>query len=77
MSKGLDASIGAVNIGTMSTSSIALSGMNAAMIQLDVSAHNIANAMTPGFTRQGALFSAVGPTAAGAAGSGVLGCGLL
>lgn len=58
MSKGLDASIGAVNIGTMSTSSIARSGMNAAMIQLDVSAHNIANAQTPGFKPQRAEMAA-------------------
>ena len=59
MSKGLDASIGAVNIGTMSTSSIARSGMNAAMIQLDVSAHNIANAQTPGFKPQRAEMAAL------------------
>ncbi|HRH15959.1 MAG TPA: flagellar basal body protein [Aquabacterium sp.] len=42
----------------MSTSSIARSGMNAAMIQLDVSAHNIANAQTPGFKPQRAEMAA-------------------
>ena len=34
------------------TSSIALSGMNAARVALDSSAHNIANLNTPGFRRQ-------------------------
>ncbi len=33
-------------------SSTALSGLNAASLQLQSSAHNIANAMTPGFRRQ-------------------------
>ena len=33
-------------------SSTALSGLNAASLQLESSAHNIANAMTPGFRRQ-------------------------
>jgi flagellar hook protein FlgE len=32
--------------------SIALSGMNAAQLRLGSSAHNIANALTPGFRRQ-------------------------
>lgn len=36
----------------MSTISTALSGMNAASMQIGVSGHNIANAMTPGFRRQ-------------------------
>jgi flagellar hook protein FlgE len=35
-----------------SIASIGLSGMNAAMRQLGASAHNIANAQTPGFRRQ-------------------------
>jgi hypothetical protein len=35
-----------------STFSIARSGMQAAQFSLDVSAHNIANALTPGFRRQ-------------------------
>jgi flagellar hook protein FlgE len=35
-----------------STSSIALSGMNAAQTQLNASAHNIANLGTEGFKRQ-------------------------
>lgn len=35
-----------------SISSIALSGMNAAQVALDSSAHNIANLNTPGFRRQ-------------------------
>lgn len=33
-------------------STIALSGMQAARVQLDVAAHNIANVQTPGFRRQ-------------------------
>lgn len=33
-------------------SSIGLSGLNAARARLDVASHNIANAQTPGFTRQ-------------------------
>ena len=32
--------------------SIGLSGLNAASARMSVSAHNIANAQTPGFTRQ-------------------------
>ncbi len=36
----------------MSISSVALSGMNVARIQLDVASHNVANAQTPGFRRQ-------------------------
>ncbi|MFT3957337.1 MAG: flagellar basal body rod protein [Piscinibacter sp.] len=36
----------------MSTISTALSGMNAAWMQIGVSGHNIANTMTPGFHRQ-------------------------
>ena len=40
------------SIRLMSSTSIALSGVNAAMLQLDVSAHNIANARTPGFKPQ-------------------------
>lgn len=35
-----------------SLSSIALSGMNAAQVTLNASAHNIANLNTPGFRRQ-------------------------
>ncbi len=35
-----------------SVSSIALSGMRTAQVSLDASAHNIANAQTPGFRRQ-------------------------
>jgi flagellar hook-associated protein FlgK len=35
-----------------STSSIAISGMNAATVRMDVAAHNIANAQTPDFQRQ-------------------------
>lgn len=33
-------------------SSTALSGMQAARLQLDAAAHNVANAQTPGFRRQ-------------------------
>ena len=36
----------------MSVSSIGLSGMRAAQTQLDTTAHNVANAQTPGFRRQ-------------------------
>lgn len=36
----------------MSISSIGLSGMRAAQMQLDTTAHNVANAQTPGFQRQ-------------------------
>jgi len=38
-----------------SISSIALSGMNAAQTQLNVSAHNVANLSTEGFKRQGVV----------------------
>ncbi|MED5618512.1 flagellar basal body rod C-terminal domain-containing protein [Ideonella sp. BN130291] len=38
-----------------SIANIGLSGMNAAMRQLGASAHNIANAQTPGFRRQQVL----------------------
>jgi flagellar hook-associated protein 1 len=55
----------------MKIQQIALSGAMAAQAALNTTSHNIANAMTPGFTRQGPLFAAVGPTAAGAAGSGI------
>lgn len=34
------------------SSSIGLSGLKAAQARLDVASHNIANAQTPGFTRQ-------------------------
>jgi flagellar hook-associated protein FlgK len=37
----------------MNTISTALSGMNAASLELATSAHNIANSQTPGFRRQG------------------------
>jgi flagellar hook protein FlgE len=36
----------------MNTISTALSGMNAASLQLVTSAHNIANSLTPGYRRQ-------------------------
>ena len=36
----------------------ALSGMQAAQTQLDVAAHNVANAQTPGFRRQQAALTA-------------------
>ena len=37
---------------TPSAASIGLSGMRAAQLRLDASAHNVANAQTPGFQRQ-------------------------
>ena len=37
---------------TVTASTIGLSGMRAAQLRLDVGAHNIANAQTPGFQRQ-------------------------
>ncbi len=51
----------------------ALSGALAAQVALTTTSHNIANVMTPGYTRQGALLASVGPMSAGktAAGSGV------
>ena len=36
----------------MNTLATALSGLNAASMRLDTSAHNIANTLTPGFRRQ-------------------------
>ena len=36
----------------MNTLATALSGLNAASVRLDTSAHNIANTLTPGFRRQ-------------------------
>ena len=44
----------------MSISSIGLSGMRAAQMQLDTSAHNVANAQTPGFQRQAVALTAQG-----------------
>ena len=51
----------------------ALSGALAAQVALTTTSHNIANVMTPGYTRQGALLASVGPLSAGktAAGGGV------
>lgn len=48
----------------------ALSGALAAQTALAAASHNIANVMTPGFTRQGALFAAVGPFKGGVAATG-------
>jgi flagellar hook-associated protein FlgK len=45
-------------ISSMSTTSIALSGVNAAMLQMDVAAHNIANQQTPDFKPQAVVQSA-------------------
>lgn len=42
------------------TSSIARSGMNAAQVHLDSSAHNVANAQTPNFHRQTVVQQAIG-----------------
>jgi len=43
----------------MNTISTALSGMNAASLELATSAHNIANTQTPGFRRQGVARQAI------------------
>ena len=43
-------------------SAIGLSGMRAAQLRLDVGAHNIANAQTPGFQRQRVTQTAVPDT---------------
>ena len=43
----------------MNTISTALSGMNAAMSQLDAAANNIANSLTPGYRRQTVAHHAV------------------
>ncbi|HET9644934.1 MAG TPA: flagellar hook-associated protein FlgK [Burkholderiaceae bacterium] len=49
-----------------------LSGALAAQLGLDTTSHNVANVMTPGFTRQGVLLAAVLPASGGtAAGAGV------
>lgn len=44
--------------GMASLSSIALSGMQAAQVQLNSAAHNVANLATPGFRRQEVVQSA-------------------
>lgn len=50
----------------------ALSGALAAQIALSATSHNVANLQTKGYTRQSALFMAVGPDASGrSAGNGV------
>lgn len=48
----------------------ALSGAMAAQAALNTNSHNIANAMTPGYTRQGVLLNAVTSPAAGLGGGG-------
>lgn len=57
----------------MSMINNALSGAMAAQAALNTNSQNIANAMTPGYSRQGVLLSAVQPRSAGinAAGAGV------
>ncbi|SCK17655.1 flagellar hook-associated protein FlgK [Vogesella sp. LIG4] len=57
----------------MSMINIALSGAVAAQAALNASSQNIANVMTPGYTRQGVLLAAQAPLQGGvaAAGSGV------
>jgi len=50
-----------------------LSGTIAAQAALDAASQNVANALTPGYTRQGAALASVGPARAGvAAGDGVV-----
>ncbi|WP_174873877.1 flagellar hook-associated protein FlgK [Vogesella oryzae] len=57
----------------MSMINIALTGAVAAQAALNASSQNIANVMTPGYTRQGVLLTSVAPREAGVgtAGSGV------
>ncbi len=57
----------------MTISNNALSGALAAQVALNTTSHNIANIMTPGFTRQGTLLATVGSSglARTSAGSGV------
>ena len=57
----------------------ALSGAQAAQAALNTNSQNIANAMTPGYTRQGVMLSSVQPSTCGvnAAGAGVTVSGLL
>jgi len=57
----------------------ALSGAQAAQAALNTNSQNIANAMTPGYTRQGVLLNAVQPGTRGvnAAGAGVAVSGLI
>lgn len=57
----------------------ALSGAQAAQAALNMTSQNTANAMTPGYTRQGVLLSAVQPSSRGvnAAGAGVTVSGLI
>ncbi|GAB6261746.1 flagellar hook-associated protein FlgK [Photobacterium sp. CCB-ST2H9] len=57
----------------MSIINIALSGLNANRAGLDVTAQNVANVNTPGYSRQQAMYAAVGPGSpmANSAGRGV------
>lgn len=63
----------------MSMTVNALSGAQAAQAALNTNSQNIANAMTPGYTRQGVLLNAVQPGTRGinAAGAGVAVSGLI
>ncbi|QUJ68649.1 flagellar hook-associated protein FlgK [Photobacterium sp. GJ3] len=57
----------------MSIINIALTGLNANRAGLDVTAQNVANVNTPGYSRQQALYAALGPSAklGNSAGNGV------
>lgn len=47
-----------MSIAATTPAAIGLSGMRAAQLRLDTSAHNVANAQTPGFQRQAVTQSA-------------------
>ncbi|MGL6315311.1 flagellar hook-associated protein FlgK [Vibrio sp. WXL103] len=55
----------------MSLMNIGLSGVTASQIGMNVTAQNVANINTPGYSRQQVMFGAVGPNSMGDAGNGV------
>ncbi|CAM4276779.1 flagellar hook-associated protein FlgK [Vibrio agarivorans] len=55
----------------MSLMNIGLSGVTASQMGMNVTAQNVANINTPGYSRQQAVFGTVGPKGMGEAGNGV------
>ncbi|WP_047045938.1 flagellar hook-associated protein FlgK [Vibrio mexicanus] len=55
----------------MSLMNIGLSGVTASQVGMNVTAQNVANINTPGYSRQQAVFGTVGPQSMGDAGNGV------